>query len=422
MKYKILFVAARPTGGVQYHRLHMPHNALARLHPEFEVATVDTVVDVPDDFLKQFQLVVFSRTLSYEWGTRAILNPNAIKPWELWQFRAQTEMERLKKLGLVVVCDMDDTWKLHRKHLYYWNYVKEHIGEHNEYCARHADQLICTTPFLADELRSYNDNVEVIANCIDPTVKQYQAEPKPSEMIRFGWLGSSSHTDDMEMMATSMRRIWEDRDVAPIIQLVLGGFSMEDEVQLLDPKTGKSKPIKMHKSQQVCARYERIFTDEYKGIREYPKYVDYLKNYTQSWPEYMEPMPYKRIWFRDINTYATAYDEIDVALAPIVDHFFNNCKSQLKMIEAGFMKKALICSDAYPYTIDGVNNKNCLMVPQTNLYGWYAAIKRLALEPELRADLAAALQQDMTTKYSIEPWTKLRADLYKQLIDKKNAG
>ena len=42
-------------------------------------------------------------------------------------------------------------------------------------------------------------------------------------------------------------------------------------------------------------------------------------------------------------------------MAPLKEHDFNKNKSQLKVIEAGFHKKALIAQDYGPYQIDCVN-------------------------------------------------------------------
>ena len=61
---------------------------------------------------------------------------------------------------------------------------------------------------------------------------------------------------------------------------------------------------------------------------------------------------YHRVWTEPVTSYAKNYSKFDVSLAPIKDHMFNRMKSQLKGIEAGFYKKALIASDVGPYTID----------------------------------------------------------------------
>ena len=48
-------------------------------------------------------------------------------------------------------------------------------------------------------------------------------------------------------------------------------------------------------------------------------------------------------------------------LIPLQDNKFNRMKSELKMIEAGYFKKAVIVSEVHPYT-NVINRKNCLSV------------------------------------------------------------
>ena len=65
---------------------------------------------------------------------------------------------------------------------------------------------------------------------------------------------------------------------------------------------------------------------------------------------------YNRVWTKPVTSYASNYRLFDVSLAPIKNHIFNRVKSQLKVIEAGFYKKALIASNLGPYTIDLKNS------------------------------------------------------------------
>ena len=62
--------------------------------------------------------------------------------------------------------------------------------------------------------------------------------------------------------------------------------------------------------------------------------------------------PYRRVWTQDITKYANNYNLFDVSLAPIEENVFNKVKSQLKVIEAGFHKKAIIAQNFGPYQID----------------------------------------------------------------------
>ena len=61
--------------------------------------------------------------------------------------------------------------------------------------------------------------------------------------------------------------------------------------------------------------------------------------------ENVDNEPYRRVWTKPITSYATNYNMFDVSLAPLKESTFNRVKSQLKVIEAGFHKKALIAQD-----------------------------------------------------------------------------
>ena len=128
-----------------------------------------------------------------------------------------------------------------------------------------------------------------------------------------------------------------------------------------------------------------------------------------------------------IDTYAKGYNEFDVALAPLNDSSFNKYKSQLKVIEAGFHKKAIIAQNYGPYTIDlvsaiekggGFNSKgNSLLVESSkNHKQWSQHIKRLIDNPNLVEDLGEKLYETVKDRYDINHVTKLRAEIYKTLI------
>jgi glycosyltransferase involved in cell wall biosynthesis len=101
-------------------------------------------------------------------------------------------------------------------------------------------------------------------------------------------------------------------------------------------------------------------------------------------------------------------------------------KSQLKVIEAGFYKKALIASEIGPYTIDlkhaykdGQYTKggNAFLVSENrNHSDWYKNIKRLMNNPNLVTDLGESLYETVKDTYDLNNVTKTRAEWYKSLI------
>jgi glycosyltransferase involved in cell wall biosynthesis len=134
---------------------------------------------------------------------------------------------------------------------------------------------------------------------------------------------------------------------------------------------------------------------------------------------------YRRVWTKPVTTYAMNYSKFDISLAPIKDHIFNRVKSQLKVIEAGFYKKALIASEVGPYTIDlkhslknGVfGDGNALLVSENrNHSDWAKYIKKLVYNPNLVVDLGERLYETVKDTYDLKNVTKTRQSFYKSII------
>jgi glycosyltransferase involved in cell wall biosynthesis len=138
---------------------------------------------------------------------------------------------------------------------------------------------------------------------------------------------------------------------------------------------------------------------------------------------------YKRCWTKDINNYYQHYKEIDILLVPLVDNDFNNCKSQLKVIESAFSNTAVIASNTGPYTIDLVNaiekggaineNGNALLVdPKKNHKEWVKYITKCANDPKLVEMLKKNLHKDVCETYDLRNVTNTRAEFYKNILNK----
>ena len=63
-----------------------------------------------------------------------------------------------------------------------------------------ADYVTTTTKLFADEISKINKNVFVLPNAINPDEPQFKAKTEPSDRLRFGWLGGSSHLHDLKLI------------------------------------------------------------------------------------------------------------------------------------------------------------------------------------------------------------------------------
>jgi glycosyltransferase involved in cell wall biosynthesis len=197
---------------------------------------------------------------------------------------------------------------------------------------------------------------------------------------------------------------------------------------LIDEKTGQQtqRPIKPMES--VWYQYERIFTDNYTTIS--PEYKDFLLKFKQEDYPNVANEPYRRVWTKPISTYASNYNLFDISLAPIEENIFNKVKSQLKVIEAGFHKKAIVAQNYGPYQIDLTNayqfgggwdnNGNSILIDSNkNHKDWFKFLKRLVENPELIQQLSENLHNTVKNTYSIDKVTDDRRELYIKLLNDK---
>ena len=328
----------------------------------------------------------------------------------------------LKSKGIITIMDIDDLWFVDQRHPMYMAIKMNKVGEMKIDMLKTVDYVSTTTPIFAKTIKDKLkvSNVVVFPNAVNEDEPQFQNKPVQSDKVRFGWLGGSSHLHDLELMSngiSSTYNLFKDK-----VQFVLCGFDTRGSVTVIDQE-GKQQQRPIQPTETVWYKYEGFFTDNFKVLSS--EYKNYLGTFTQG--DYNDiDEPYRRRWTKDINTYATNYNTFDVSLAPLVDSVFNANKSQLKVIEAGFFKKAIIASDVDPFTIDLIsavdegkfNDKgNALLVgSKKNHKDWAKHMKRLVENPNMIEDLGNRLYETVKDTYSLKKVCKDRVEFFKSII------
>ena len=326
----------------------------------------------------------------------------------------------LKLNGIKVIVDLDDYWLPTKEHPIHSLIVQNKIHEKITQNLKLADYVTTTTEIFANEIRKYNKNVVVFPNAINPDEPQFKEPTLESERIRVGWLGGSSHLHDLKLLEGFVQK---NSSINDKLQYVICGFDTRGSVTEVNPQTGeqKQRPIKPHET--VWVKYEEIFTNKYSIIDN--NYKNFLFEFKEGEYENELILPYRRVWTKPVNTYASNYSKFDISLAPIKNHIFNRVKSQLKVIEAGFYKKALIASNVGPYTIDlkhslkngNFVDGNALLVDETkNHSDWAKFIKKLVDNPNMITDMGERLYETVKDKYNLQNVTVLRKEFYESII------
>ena len=358
-----------------------------------------------DDYFKDYNIVIF-HTFIHQ--TNQEQNVSRIK----W----------LQSKGIKVIMDIDDLWFVDQRHPMYHQIKNSKIGDMKTEMLKLVDYITTTTPIFAKTIKERLNvkNVLIFPNAVDETEQQFQITPSSSDKVRFGWLGGSSHLHDIELMSAGISTTYNS--FKDKVQFVLCGFDLRGTVTEINEKNEqRQRPIKPMET--VWYKYEKYFTDDYKVLNE--QYKNYLETFSET-PYNDENEPYRRRWTKEINTYATNYNTFDVSLAPLVESLFNANKSQLKVIEAGFHKKAIIASETDPYTLDLISavnegkfnsNGNSLLVnPKRNHKDWAKHMKRLIENPNMIEDLGNRLYETVKDTYSLKKVCKDRVEFFKSII------
>jgi glycosyltransferase involved in cell wall biosynthesis len=354
---KILVVipsSATKTNGVDYHRMLIPHVRIGKNNPESEINVCNDIEALKDEQLINFDLIIFNRFISRSANEKQVY-------------------KRLLSLNLPYVLDMDDDYRLHISHPLYEQIRLEKHADKIMFAMKNAMAITAASKLLAETLKkeSGNQNVFVVQNGIDSSEPQFQVNEINLPNLTFGWTGGASHFDDVLLLHDSLLALYLHPDFCDTFRFVYGGYDKSDAV-----------------SQSILG----VLTC--KGIADTTQFDVFPAT--------------------DVDNYATFYDNINVALIPLRENRFNSLKSNLKLLEAGFKKKAVIVSDVEPYKSYLKHGVNCLVVK--NKHDWYRHMVYLIKNPHIAIELAEQLYQDVQV-FEIDNIAKRRFNIYKKLCN-----
>lgn len=351
-------------GAVDYYRMQKPFEVLGRNY-DVMYRTADSL-KLEDEFIKSHDLVIFSRTIP------------------------QYAIDKLNELCIPFGLDLDDYWYLPQEHILYESYKQNKTPELIINSIKAAHFVTCTTEILAEKIRPLNPNVHIIENGIDTEDTMWKPEKIKSGRVRFGFTGGTTHIPDVDLVAKDVARSLYDNKFYHNGQVVLCGFNAE------------------FNQPSIYVGYERMLTDDLKPLKFEREYLHSLK--TLHLVDGRNK-PYRRIWNKDISEFPTVYDEIDVVLAPLKDSEFNRCKSNIKMLEAGFKDCGVIVSDIPPYS-PLATKKNSFLLSEKNFFEWQ---RYILLNPNALEDRKAQLRQDVE-KFSLKKLSKKRFEIYESCV------
>lgn len=403
-----ILVVPSDTFGVGHYRSVSPHTYLDKLYGnEFEVEINYSPNYLDLESFKKYHIIHIHKGLIQDMNV-------------MWKF-----LDFCKQNNIVTVMDIDDNWDIGKQHPLYATHKRLGLDKFLIENLKRFDYVTTTTEIFANKIKKHNKNVFVFPNAIDPNDDQYSSVKNPSKKIRFGFVMGSAHEKDMEQFKGVFNSL--PQEVRDKMQVVLCGYDLRGTMTILHPDgTQTQRPITPTES--VWYKYEKICTDDYKLCSE--DYKSFLNNFIKDvqWP-LVDNEFYRREWTKDVSEFAKHYRNLDVLFAPLECNGFNEVKSELKFIEAGFTKTAVIATNYGPYTIgskslfkfggDIDTDANCVLIDDKKKHkDWRKAIIKLVNNPELIKLLQENMYNTVKDKYDIKNITKKRAEWYKEIVKK----
>ena len=317
-----ILIIVNSEDAVGYHRLLSTHTMLKMNYPNVKIDKILGQQDLLKYKFGLYDLILFSR--SVQWSN------------------IESFTNRLREITTAkLVLDVDDYWELDKHHISYSEDYNKRLKESTEESIKFFDYIITTHERLKEKIEEINKNVFVIPNVINTYELQWKQPPKRKGVVKFGFMGGSTHYEDLEFANCDFSKL--------------------------------------------------------KSIAYLPMYRDLGFQINKG---------------KGIKSYGTLLNDFDVSLAPLLPTFFNSCKSNLKVVEAGVKGRAIICTETPPY-LDFKSDNIIYIKPNES---WQDKLQLLSKDRTTVEKMAKGLQEEVLEYYNCHRWTKFRMDLYKSIL------
>lgn len=199
------------------------------------------------------------------------------------------------------------------------------------------DRVITSTQPIADALSIYSHDIVVMPNSIDlARWSMITPQVNTDKKLRVGWAGGEYHAGDLEIISEVVKETAEEID-----WIFMG----------------------------MCPQALRPYIHEYHEFSSFDTYPERLATLS-----------------------------LDLAVAPLEIHPFNEAKSNLRLLEYGMLAWPVICTDIYPYQS---NHPPVIRVANTQAE-WLDALRCAIDHPEQLQEKGLALRSWVLKHYALD--------------------
>jgi glycosyltransferase involved in cell wall biosynthesis len=270
-----------------------------------------------------------------------------------------------RRLGKPIVFELDDlliNMPRSNPNRWYCQAISPDLFE----MVREADFITVTTESLREELQqaepASKGKIHVLPNCIDLSIwgGETPARTRDQGPLVIGWFGTATHDDDLAIVKPAIAYLL--RKYRGRVVFKFWGY--------LPPELADMEGV-------VLAR---------------------------------GPQPDVRRHAQDVRM-----SQIDLAIAPLADHPFNQSKSNLKWLEYSICRIPGIYSRITPYSSSIAHGYTGWLV-ENSTEAWVEALERLINDGSLREELATNAYQEVWSKHRLEVGADRWDSLYRTFV------
>lgn len=351
-------------GAVLWYRIQLPHKKIWEQYPDISVRMI-----FPPNYhdLQWSDIVIIQRYLHEFPGI----------------------MSYCKQIGKKVVFETDDLdIYISPTNPLYWQYQVGNQIPEMKWMLNMADVVAVTTNQLREEILNFNSDVCVFRNKIDIKDKIWNVPKEKNEKLVIGWVGGSSHQDDLRIVETFIQQVCNKNDV----YFKICGYT----------KGGKRYIFREDKQTGLVQAKEENLE---RGV--WDDMVDDFRRILGDRLLIGESL--------ELEKYPSFFSNIDIVVAPLKDTRFNRGKSELKIVEAGGYSIPVVASDIEPYREIITHGENGFLANTTK--DWIKYLTRLVRDDKLRTEMGQKLRKKIEKKYDANQQEK-RVCLYRRLMVK----
>jgi len=259
-------------------------------------------------------------------------------------------LERIHQAGARFVYALDDS---------FFDLARENKGWPHpgllpiiEFCLRQAHAVIVTTPVLKARLDSYNPNILILPHALDERLLVRRFASPGEHLLTIGYMGTPTHDNDLQLVLPAIRNVCRHHTGRVQFQII-GAVRNEGTKKLLADLPIHYIPLDPRET-------------------EYPLFM---------------------LWF-------SANTRWDIAIAPLRDTPFNQCKSDIKFLDYAAIGAAGIFSRCPAYSTSVQHQENGWLAANSP-EAWEEALETLIVDPNLRWQLSSQANSYLYTERTL---------------------